>query len=166
VFGNFATQPPGRGSRRASDTPSVTSSICATRRSRGSTVLNGRSSSNHALTPTPTAADLRCPKPRSNYLAHEDNPCGGCAYYALLATVAALYSVAGPITPPLCGRRTQEVRKLTLLMATALMLAMMLASAGMASASPLNGAAHAPTEANFGIATALFHFGSLHGPPS
>jgi hypothetical protein len=52
------------------------------------------------------------------------------------------------------------------LLATALLMAMMLASAGMASASPLNGAAHAPTKANFGIATALFPFGSFHGPPS
>jgi hypothetical protein len=58
------------------------------------------------------------------------------------------------------------VRKLTILLATALLMAMMLASAGMASASPLNGAAHAPTKANFGIATALFPFGSFHGPPS
>ena len=57
-------------------------------------------------------------------------------------------------------------KKLAVLVAMALMLAMMLASAGMASASPINGAAHTPSQANFGIGVALFNFGSFHGPPS
>jgi hypothetical protein len=48
----------------------------------------------------------------------------------------------------------------------ALMLAVMLDSAGMASASPINGASHTPSEADFGIGVALFNFGSFHGPPS
>jgi hypothetical protein len=58
------------------------------------------------------------------------------------------------------------VKKLTILVATALMLAMMVAFAGTASAAPvgpLNGASHANSNASQGIGTALFHFGT-HGP--
>ena len=61
-------------------------------------------------------------------------------------------------------------KKLTVLVAMAVMLAVMLAvmvaSAGMASASPINGASHVPRVAEFGIGVALFNFGSFHGPPS
>ena len=76
----------------------------------------------------------------------------------MLATVAALCNAAGPITPLLYGRRMQEVRKkLTVLVAMALMLAMMLASSGVASAangSFATGAAHASPTASSGISTA------------
>jgi hypothetical protein len=76
----------------------------------------------------------------------------------MLATVAALCNAAGPITPLLYGRRMQEVRKkLTVLVAMALILAMMLASSGVASAangSFATGAAHASPTASSGISTA------------
>jgi hypothetical protein len=76
----------------------------------------------------------------------------------MLATVAALYDAAGLITPLLYGRRMQEVRKkLTVLVAMALMLAKILASSGVASAangSFATGAADASPTASSGISTA------------
>jgi hypothetical protein len=55
----------------------------------------------------------------------------------MLATVMALYKAAGlPIVPFLYGRRMEEVRKkLTVLVAMAMMVAMMAANAGVASAA-------------------------------
>jgi len=81
---------------------------------------------------------------------------------------AAVVQPGGPFTPLLYGRRSTEVlrKKLTVLVAMAVMLAVMVASAGMASASPINGASHVPRVAEFGIGVALFNFGSFHGPPS
>jgi hypothetical protein len=81
------------------------------------------------------------------------------------ANVAALYNPAGPITPLLYGRRTQEVlrKKLTVLVAMAMMLAMMVASTGVASATPGGehgqGAAHTTLipQAQTGIAIAISH---------
>jgi hypothetical protein len=49
----------------------------------------------------------------------------------------------GEKAPRLYGRRTQEVRKLTILVATALMLATMLALCGVAQAAPVGGKADA-----------------------
>jgi hypothetical protein len=95
----------------------------------------------------------------------KDSPYGGCANYLLLASVAALYNPAVQITPPHRGRRKEEVlrKKLAVLVAMAMMLAMMMASAGTASALPggANGQGAAHTflipQAQFGIANAIAH---------
>jgi hypothetical protein len=58
----------------------------------------------------------------------------------MLASMVALYNSVGLITPPLFGRRTQEVsKKLTFLVVMALMLAMMVAMSGVAQAAPTIG---------------------------
>jgi hypothetical protein len=70
-----------------------------------------------------------------------------------------LYNPAGPITPLLYGRRTQEVRKkIAVLVAMAMMMAMMMASTGTASAVALangKGGEMANANASFGIGTAV-----------
>ena len=78
-----------------------------------------------------------------------------------LATVVALINAAGLITPLLYGRRSEEVlrKKLAVLVATAVMLAMAASPAVAAPGNNGRGAANANPNATFGIITAVENSG-------